>query len=158
MLCSSKGAFWFGLALCVALAPIGAYADSIEPCSLLTKEEFAQGGPTYSDPGAMGSSCSYEDGVVYVFSGPNAQAALDSLLPELGYEESGKVLVEGVGDSAFAFYAKAPNQYVGAHAVVVFSRGEHRVVLGVEAEDGQPGESVHDRAVALARLAAERLK
>jgi hypothetical protein len=154
---SSKPKFLAVFTLYAALGPISAYADTPGPC-LLTKEEFAQGKPTYSDPGLAGSSCSYEDGVIYYYSGPNAQAPWESILAKLGEGGSEKVAVEGIGDSAYAFYAPAPNKYVGAHTVIGFSKGEHRVVLAVEADDGQPGQSVHDKAVTLARLAADKLK
>jgi hypothetical protein len=72
--------------------------------------------------------------------------------------EVAKVPVEGVGDSAYAFYTKPQNPYQRADAFVVFSVGEHTAAIGVQAPKGQPGESVHDKAVALAQLAAGRLE
>lgn len=136
-------------------------AKDIDACSLFTKAEFdaVRGTPSYAEPSAVGSDaiCGYDGGQVFLYSGPNAKAQWEATLKSFNLDDVAKVAVEGVGDSAYAFYTKPQNQYQRADAFVVFSVGEHTAAVGVQAPKGQPGESVHDKAVALAQKAAARL-
>jgi 4-hydroxyphenylpyruvate dioxygenase-like putative hemolysin len=163
MFSSYRPAFLMAVATLVvgAAQPVMA-AEVTDACSLFTKAEFdaARGTPSYTAPEAVGSDaiCGFDGGQVYLYSGPDSQAQWESTFKLFNLRDVDKVAVEGVGDSAYAFYTKPQNQYQRADAFVVFSVGAHTAAVGVQASKGQPGESVHDQALALARLAAGRLE
>ena len=160
---TSRRVLQFSAALVVVVVGIELARAAEEPqaCSLLTKDEFAQvlARPTYGEPdGEMTGVCGYDGGQVLLYSGPNSQSAWEGTLKAFGYENAERIPIEGVGESAYAFYTTPQNEYQDASAFVVFVIGEYTVAVSVDAENGQSGATVHEKAVTLAKLAAERLR
>ena len=151
------------VAACIYLAilmPLALGAEIVQACSLLTKDEFAQvlGRPAFTEPdGEMTGVCGYDGGQVLLYPGPNSQAAWEGTLKAFGYENAERVPVEGVGESAYAFYVKPKDEYQDASAFVVFVVGDFTVAVSVNADNGQAGETVHDKAVTLAKMAAAKV-
>src|SRR5262245_26678361 len=86
----------------VCTGAVGVRAAVLDPCSLLTKDEFSQGQQTWFDPTPYGDfACNYEHGIVYHFSGKDAQARWDTMIRNAHLETAEKATINGIGDSAY---------------------------------------------------------
>lgn len=148
-------------ALLISAVPLSAQnVGSQNPC-LLSKEEFNKlaGGSPFSDADRIGATtCAYENGVIYVYSGKNSQAQWNAQMKNPVMANAKKVPVAGVGDNAYAIFVnpQKPDQ-VGA-AFVVFNKGEHTVAVSINPPPGKGAETMRDQTIAAAKLAAARLK
>lgn len=146
------------------LVPVGARGETVDACALITNDEFSQvvGERFYSEPiatpGSVFSACDYDGwGTVLLYPGPDSQSQWEKGLASLQLAKPDRVNVDGIGDSAYAVYTQPESESRPTYAVVVVAVGERTIVVTLDTDD-QPGESGHDKAVALARIAAEGVK
>jgi hypothetical protein len=75
-----------------------------------------------------------------------------------GVEDLPRTPVEGLGEGAFAIFYDPEDEYQDHGAGVVFGAGPPTVAVMVNAEDGEPPETVLPQAMAVAQAVAGRLQ
>jgi hypothetical protein len=149
----------------VVCSSASAQGQTPAACSLLSNADVEKvtGRHLYTDPDQTsladaGSACTFDIAQVILFSGDRSEERWTAYVRRWGHGDEPRLPVSGVGDRAYVFYPKPRDQYEGVHAVVVVRVGQHTIGVSVEAEEGQPAESVRPQAIALARMVAAKLR
>lgn len=149
----------WGLAL--ALLPAAGWAQ--DACELIGAEEFATltGRAVFAETElvevAGGTLCSHENGQVYLFPGPDAEAAWEDLLAVFGLDGLARTPLYGLGDSAYAILSPA-DAAAWDMALVAFVKGGRLAAVSVDAETEDAGEAAMGQTIAVARIIAGRIE
>jgi len=165
------------LALFVALAPAAAQtrsevgqrelkrnvpAGSVAACSLITRAEVekATGRNPYVDPEPFGQGgwiCNVGVGELKVYSGPKSWDSWESTLKAFKKDKEPRTPAPGFGERAYFLYPKPDNKYQGNAAILVAKKGNHTVVLSLDAPEGKTAESMRPALESLMKTILGRL-
>ena len=157
------------LAAMLASAAWSASAAQAPPaCSLATKAEVEQitGGRLFGDAdltplaGGAGSACTYGGGAaqIVVYSGPDAQALWDRHVKSFGKENETRHPAPAAGNGAYIVYPTPRDRHEDTIGLLVVREGPHVLGISIAAAEGQTGESVQPKLVALTRAVVAKLR
>ena len=153
-----------GVVLAALSAPAAQAQPAVDPCSLMTGDEFAAlaGRPAFGEPEAMalgaGAVCGYDGGQIVLFSGATAWQDWERVMQAFGQQDAARTPVPELGEDAYALLVEPANAYQSPAAFVVFGAGPHAVAVSVDGEDGQPPEAALPNAVGVAEAVAAKLR
>jgi hypothetical protein len=99
-----------------------------------------------------------QHGQILLFAGEDWRGTFDHYVASFGVEDLPRTPVEGLGEGAFAIFYDPEDEYQDHGAGVVFGAGPPTVAVMVNAEDGEPPETVLPQAMAVAQAVAGRLQ
>ena len=149
--------------ICTPAIGQGLAAGSMEVCGLLTYAAVTEvpGRQMYFEPepmslaGGAGAVCAFDEAQIIVFEGDDSETLWNSLIAGFGYADVERFPVPELGERAYSFYPVPQIRYQDTAAFVVVVQEARTVAVSVNAEEGQPAESVLPQAIQLLRIALE---
>ena len=135
---------------------------TIAACPLITRSDVqkATGRDPYSDPAPAGQGgwiCNVGTAELKVYAGAKSTEAWESTLRNFKADKEPRVPAPAFGPGAYFIFLKARNAHVSSSAILVAKKGDHTVVLSVDAPDKQPAEAARPAAESLMKTVLGRM-